>query len=67
MNKEIENYLGENKNSSVYKALVPQFRKDELPTDPKDPDFYYGYKSSDGKNYELTARLENLDDVELGF
>jgi len=64
MNKEIENYLGENKNSSVYKALVPQFRKDELPTDPKDPDFYYGYKSSDGKNYELTARLENLDDVE---
>lgn len=27
--------------------------------DPKNPDFYYAYRSSDGKNIELSARLEN--------
>lgn len=31
--------------------------------DPKYPEFYYGYKS-DGSYFELTARLENLNDKE---
>jgi hypothetical protein len=33
----------------------------EMPPDPLNPEFYYGYKS-DGITYELTARLENLED-----
>lgn len=35
---------------------------EDLPLDPKDPEFYYGYMSLDGESFELSARLENLDD-----
>lgn len=33
-----------------------------LPSDPKDPEYYYGYASPDGESFELTARLESLND-----
>ncbi|MFA6096077.1 MAG: hypothetical protein WC788_00440 [Candidatus Paceibacterota bacterium] len=35
---------------------------EDLPRDPKDPEYYYAYKSSDGQNFELSARLEDLTD-----
>ena len=34
----------------------------ELPVDPLDPQYYYGYLSVDGFTYELTAILENTED-----
>ncbi len=34
-----------------------------IPTDPK-PGNYYGYTSSDAKSFELTAQLENLNDLD---
>ena len=55
------------KNSSVYRNLVPQYRENGLPMDPKDPDFYYSYKSTDGESFILTARLENLEDKDCKF
>ena len=45
------------KNCVLWDALIPV----KIPTDPLDPEFYYTYKS-DGRSYELTARLENLED-----
>jgi len=52
-------------NSNFYKALVPNYLSglqiEEFLFDPKHPEFWYGYKS-DGKTFELTARLENLED-----
>ncbi len=50
------------KNSPVREELLNHADKTLL-EDPKDPEFYYGYKS-DGNYYELTARLENLEDDE---
>ena len=47
-------------NSVVRKIKV--YSNTEIPVDPKDPDYYYGYKSLDGESFELTARLENVDD-----
>lgn len=49
--------------SSVVTALVPKYTA-ALPRDPKDPEFFYGYKSLDGKSYTMTARLENTADPE---
>ena len=46
-------------NCVLYKILEPYLSK--LPVDQKDPEYWYGYKSN-GKTYELTARLENLED-----
>jgi len=37
---------------------------EDLPRDPKDPEYYYGYMSSDGVSFELSARLEDLGDPE---
>ena len=52
-------------NSNFYKALIPNYlsetQVDWYLFDPLDPEFYYTYKS-DGRSYELTARLENLED-----
>lgn len=45
------------------KALVPKYIF-SLPQDPLYPQFYYGYKS-DGKSYELTAKLEAPKDKSL--
>jgi len=50
------------RNSTIYKALVPKYTIDSLMKDPKDPDSYFGYKSLDGKDFELTAVLENSED-----
>lgn len=50
------------KESAVYKALVPDYVSENLIKDPNDPKSYYGYKSVDGKDFELTALLENTDD-----
>lgn len=51
-----------NSSSSIFLlALVPKYGAN-LPADPLDPDFWYGYKSTDGKTYELSARLENTED-----
>ncbi|MBU1149247.1 LysM peptidoglycan-binding domain-containing protein, partial [Patescibacteria group bacterium] len=36
----------------------------ELPVDPLDPQYYYGYLSADGSSYEITAILENTEDGE---
>jgi len=33
-----------------------------LPRDPNSPEYYYGYSSQDGNNFELSARLEDLND-----
>lgn len=49
-------------NSVVYKELLA-YLTEELLKDPKNPEFYYIYKS-DGFFYELSARLENLKDKE---
>lgn len=35
----------------------------ELPKDPQEPTYYYGYRS-DGQTYELTSILENGNDPE---
>lgn len=37
---------------------------ESFPVDPKNPEYYYGYLSADGKSFELSARLENPDDVD---
>lgn len=34
-----------------------------IPIDPLNPNYYYGYKS-DGKSFELSARLENLENTQ---
>lgn len=42
--------------------LVNKGHLQELPVDPLDPQYYYGYLSVDGSKYELTAILENTKD-----
>jgi predicted esterase len=34
----------------------------DIPVDPDSPEYYYGYKSTDGKSYELSAVLEDKND-----
>lgn len=48
-------------NSALKTALVPNYLAD-LPLDPLSPNSFYGYKSTDGKSYELTAALEDITD-----
>lgn len=43
------------------KVLVPDYIS-SLPIDPLSPSYYYGYKSADGKTFELTAVLEDKSD-----
>lgn len=47
------------KEESIRQALSPYLKK--LPSDPLDPDRYYGYKS-DGRSFRLSAVLENVSD-----
>jgi len=49
------------KNNILEKALVPKYIL-EIPRDPKSPEFYYAYQS-DGKNYQLSARLEFYPEI----
>jgi len=44
----------------LHKALQPYFTPGPIPIDPKNSEFWYTYES-DGENYELTVRLENLE------
>jgi len=40
-------------------ALTKYGASAEILLDPKNPDYYYAYRSADGKTIELSARLEN--------
>lgn len=50
------------KETAAYKELVPGYVNEDFMKDPNDPDSYFGYKSPDGKDFELTAVLENSED-----
>ena len=53
-----------NSTSEIYSLLVPDFL-DSMPQDPKSADgWWYGYKSVDGENYAVTARLEDTTDTQ---
>lgn len=53
---------------SVYTSLVPTYASPgNMPIDPLYPDYWYGYRSIDGKSYELTARLENETDPQGAY
>ncbi len=47
----------------ILKLLVSDGYLPNLPTDPRSPEFWYGYQS-DGNSYSLSARLENTADPE---
>ncbi|MFA6096947.1 MAG: type II secretion system protein GspG [Candidatus Paceibacterota bacterium] len=49
-------------NSAAYQDLIKYVNSSNL-KDSKDPEFFYLYRS-DGKSYEITARLENIKDPE---
>ncbi len=55
------------KGSSVAGKIQSVVNDKSIPIDPKDPEYYYSYKSVDGEGFELTARLENLDDHSCDF
>lgn len=53
-----------NSTSEIYSLLVPDLL-DSMPQDPKSADnWWYGYKSVDGENYAVTARLEDTTDTQ---
>ena len=39
----------------------------DIPVDPSDPKYYYSYELIDRNTFELTARLENIDDSGCDF
>ena len=47
--------------SKISKELL-NFINEENLKDPKNPEYYYTYQSSNGVNFKLTARLENVKD-----
>lgn len=61
-----ENYVRLNEENSISaimkKALLKYKKEDVSLIDPKDPDFYFAYRSLDGKTFEFTARMEIADD-----
>lgn len=44
-------------------AMVEKGESERGLLDPRDPVYYYAYKSVDGKAFEFTAQLENLSDA----
>lgn len=50
-----------NENNSIV-AEIRSINGEEIPPDPKDPEYYYGYTSVDGGSFELTSRLEDMND-----
>lgn len=48
--------------TDTYKILIKYVRPENL-KDPKDPEYYYTYRS-DGGSFEIIARLENAKDAE---
>jgi len=51
-----------NENNQVTRKIKSTSENMDIPFDPNDPKYYYGYQSANGKSFELTARLENLED-----
>ncbi|MBU0708092.1 LysM peptidoglycan-binding domain-containing protein [Patescibacteria group bacterium] len=50
---------------SVYTELLEKGHLEEVPLDPKHPNYYYGYESAeDGQSFELTSILEDGSDTE---
>ncbi len=49
-----------NEDNEVVREIKSANYGRDIPVDPKDPEYYYGYKST-GDWFELTARLENVD------
>ncbi|MBU0706825.1 DUF916 domain-containing protein [Patescibacteria group bacterium] len=50
---------------SIYAELLENGHLEEIPLDPKHPDYYYGYESNDdGESYDLTCVLEDKSDSE---
>ncbi len=47
--------------SNIATALVPTYAT-TLPADPSSSTYFYGYKSTDGTNFQLTAVLEDQTD-----
>ncbi len=47
--------------TSSLKVLVTENYLKSLPLDPRDPDYWYGYKAS-GATYTITSRLEDTSD-----
>lgn len=50
-----------NENNYITNEIKSAISNEDIPLDPKNPEYYYVYKSLDGKNFELTARLENIN------
>jgi hypothetical protein len=54
-------------NNPVFLSLVPTYIS-SIPTDPKSAvGWYYAYKSTDGKSFSLSARLENVSDAQASM
>jgi len=52
-----------NETNSLTRLLIPKYAA-SFPPDPKSSDgWWYGYKSTDGSTYSLSARLENVLDT----
>ncbi|MCK5122963.1 MAG: hypothetical protein KAQ87_02340 [Candidatus Pacebacteria bacterium] len=51
-----------NENNSVVDEIKSANEDINIPIDSKYPEYYYGYKSSDGETFELTAQFENTAD-----
>jgi len=56
-----------NENNQITNKIKFANESASIPVDPKDPEYYYSYQSSNGKSFELSARLENLDDPSCDF
>jgi|GEM_PF-445728 len=56
-----------NENNQITNKIKFANENANVPVDPKDPEYYYIYQSSNGESFELSARLENLDDPSCNF
>jgi len=57
----VEETILSDQDSRISKELL-NFINEENLKDPKNPEYYYTYQSSNGVNFKLTARLENIKD-----
>jgi hypothetical protein len=48
--------------NNIIAAEIRSINGEEIPLDPNDPQYYYGYTSPDGESFEISARLENPND-----
>lgn len=57
------------KNSYIYKEFI-EYIDEKYLIDPKNPEFYYGYRSFNGESYEIFIKSENPEskcELENGF